>query len=90
VRIRLHCEGIFSMGVWVRSPIRGRAAYINLEIEALHRRRAKCQAKPPELVGHERLDVEDSINLGRGHIGPAEAERRHALLAPGASSAVRW
>ena len=26
------------------------------------------------------MDFKDSINLGRGHIGPAEAERRHALL----------
>src|SRR5262249_59935272 len=33
-----------------------------------------------ELVGQERMDFEDSINLGRGHISPAEAERRHALL----------
>jgi hypothetical protein len=36
------------------------------------------------------MDAEDSINLGRGHIGPAEAERGHALPAPGASPAVRW
>jgi hypothetical protein len=33
-----------------------------------------------ELVGKERMDVEDRINLGRGHIRPAEAERRHAQL----------
>src|SRR5215510_9833879 len=33
-----------------------------------------------ELVSQKRMDFEDGINLGRGHIGPAEAERRHALL----------
>src|SRR6516165_8386721 len=33
-----------------------------------------------ELVGQQRMDVEDRINLGRGHIRPAEAEPRHAQL----------
>ena len=63
------------------------AAYINLEIEALHRRArempgqtARHCSPADELVGQERMDFKDSINLGRGHIGPAEAERRHALL----------
>ena len=65
----------------------GDAAYINLEIEALHRRArempgqtARHGSPADELVGQEWMNVEDSINLGRGHIGPAEAERRHALL----------
>ena len=65
----------------------GDAAYINLEIEALHRRArempdqtARYGSPADELVSQERMDFEDSINLGRGHIGPAEAERRHALL----------
>ena len=53
----------------------GDAAYINVEIEALHRRarempsqtaRHGCPAD--ELVGQERMDIEDGINLGRGHI----------------------
>src|ERR1700730_13664483 len=64
----------------------GDAAYINLEIEALHRRAsemphqtARHGSPADELVSQERMDFEDSINLGRGHIGPAEAERRHAL-----------
>ena len=43
--------------------------------------RAKCHVKPPdmaadELVGHEEMDVKDRIDLGCGHIRPAEAERR--------------
>ena len=49
--------------------------------------RAKCQVKPPGLaprrtisLGQERMDVEDRIDLGRGHVRPAEAERRHPLL----------
>jgi hypothetical protein len=65
----------------------GDAAHINLEIEALHRRArempgqtARHGSPANELVGQERMDCEDSINLGRGHIGPAEAERHHALL----------
>ena len=33
-----------------------------------------------DLVGQERMDVEYRIDLGRGHLRPAEAERRHALL----------
>ena len=33
-----------------------------------------------ELVGQERMDIEDGINLGRGHIRPAAAERRDAPL----------
>ena len=60
----------------------GDAAYINLEIKALHRRAREMpdqtarQGSPAdELVGQKRVDFEDSINLGRGHIGPAEAER---------------
>ena len=65
----------------------GDAAYINLEIEALHRRAgempdqtARHGSPADELVCQKRMDVEDTINLSRGHIGPAEAERRHALL----------
>src|SRR6266436_9309016 len=63
------------------------AAYIHLEIEALHRRarempgqtaRGGCAAD--DLVGEERMDVKDRIDLGRGHVRPAEAERRHAQL----------
>ena len=49
--------------------------------------RPKCQVKPPEmapradkLVGHKGMDVKVSVSPGRGHIRPAEAERRHALL----------
>src|SRR5271166_163465 len=49
--------------------------------------RAKCQVKPPgagsaakDLVGQERMDVEDRIDLGCSHARPAEAERRHPLL----------
>ena len=53
----------------------GDAAYINLEIEALHRgtrempsQTARGGSAANELVGKERMDVEDRINLGRGHI----------------------
>jgi hypothetical protein len=48
----------------------GDAAYINLEIEALHRRTREMPAQTSldgsaadELVGKERMDVEDRINL---------------------------
>src|SRR5271156_2668075 len=65
----------------------GDAAYINLEIEALYRRTREMPGQTSrdgstadELVGKERMDVEDRINLGRGHIRPAEPERRHAQL----------
>jgi hypothetical protein len=65
----------------------GDAAYIHLEIEALHRRArempgqtARGGSAADNLVGQERMDVEDRINLGRGHVRPAEAERRHAQL----------
>jgi hypothetical protein len=50
----------------------GDAAYINLEIEALHRRAREMPGQTSrdgsaadELVGKERIDVEDRINLGR-------------------------
>jgi hypothetical protein len=33
-----------------------------------------------EPVGQERMNFEDGINLGRSHIDPAEAKRRHTLL----------
>ena len=49
--------------------------------------RAKCHVKPPEMaprrtnsLAHERMEVKDRIDLGCGHIRPAEAERRHTLL----------
>ena len=32
-----------------------------------------------ELVGEELMDVKDRINLGSGHLRPAEAQRRHPL-----------
>ena len=53
----------------------GDAAYIHLEIEALHRRarempgqtaRGGCAAD--DLVGEERMDVKDRIDLGSGHV----------------------
>ena len=65
----------------------GDAGYIHLETEALHRRaremlgqtaRGGCAAD--DLVGEERMDVKDRIDLGSGHVRPAEAERRHAQL----------
>src|SRR5438270_7286290 len=65
----------------------GEAAYIHLEIEALHRRArempgqtARVGSAADDLVSQERMDVEDRIDLGRRHVRPAEAERRHALL----------
>ena len=48
----------------------GDAAYINLEIEALHRRAREMPGQTSrdgsaadELVGQEQMDVEDRINL---------------------------
>src|SRR5205823_11217413 len=65
----------------------GDAAYIHLENEALHRRAremprqtARTGSAADDLVGQERMNIEDRIDLGRGHVRPAEAERRHALL----------
>src|SRR5437660_11154984 len=65
----------------------GEAAYIHLEIQALHRRArempgqtARAGSAADDLVGQERMDVEDRIDLGRRYVRPAEAECRHALL----------
>ena len=64
----------------------GDAAHIDFEIEALHRQArempgqtARDGSATNELVGKERMDVKDRINLGSGHIRPAEAQRRHPL-----------
>src|SRR6516165_364291 len=65
----------------------GDAAHVHLEIETLHRRArempgqaARAGSAADDLVGQERMDVEDRIDLGRTHVRPAEAERRHPLL----------
>src|SRR5215472_5488059 len=65
----------------------GNGAHIHLEIETVYRRArempgqaARARPAADDLVGQERMDVEDRINLGRGHVRPAEAERRHPLL----------
>jgi hypothetical protein len=75
------------LGVRVRSPIRER--------RRVHQPRNRGPApagarnarsnRPGSLRGgrtrrHERMDVKDGINLGCGHIRPAEAGRRHAQL----------
>src|ERR1700730_12706655 len=41
---------------------------------------ARAGSAADDLVGQERIDVEDRIDLGRSHVRPAEAERRHPLL----------
>src|SRR6185312_10406339 len=63
------------------------AADIHLVIEALHRRAgvvpdqtALRRAAADDLAGEERVDVVDRIDLRRGDIRPAKAERTHAPL----------
>src|SRR4029077_17434227 len=63
----------------------GDAAYIHLEIEALHRRArdmpgqtARTGAAADDFVSQQRMNVEDRIDPGHGHVRPAEAERRPA------------
>src|ERR1700730_10187121 len=75
------------LGVRVRSPIRGRRRVHqprNRGPAPAGARNAKSNCPtccpPDELAGHERMYIEDGINLGRGHIRPAEAERRDAPL----------
>jgi hypothetical protein len=55
----------------------GDAAYIHLEIKAQHRRArempgqtARDSSAADELVGQERMDVEDRLDLRRGHRVP--------------------
>src|SRR3954468_6517043 len=62
-------------------------ADIHLVIEPLHRRAGVMPGQPgarraatDDLVGEKRVDVEDRIDLRRGDIAPAEAERTHAPL----------
>src|ERR1700730_17457292 len=79
--------GIVDVGRTSDHQLARDTAYIHLEIEPLHRRAremprqtARDGSAADELVGHEWMDVKDRIDLGRGHIRPAEAERRHPLL----------
>src|SRR6202040_3631301 len=79
--------GIVDLGRTSDHQLASDTAYIHLEIEPLHRRAremprqtARDGSAADELVGHEEVDVKDRIDLGCGHIRPAEAERRHTLL----------
>src|SRR6202048_2466199 len=79
--------GIVDLGRTSDHELASDTAYIHLEIEPLHRRAremprqtARDGSAADELVGHEEMDVKDRIDLGCGHIRPAEAERRHTLL----------
>src|SRR6202048_3627909 len=79
--------GIVDLGRTSDHQLASDTAYIHLKIEPLHRRAremprqtARDGSAADELVGHEEMDVKDRIDLGCGHIRPAEAERRHTLL----------
>src|SRR6202040_1041757 len=76
--------GIVDLGRTSDHQLASDTAYIHLEIEPLHRRAremprqtARDGSAADELVDHEEMDVKDRIDLGCGHIRPAEAERRH-------------
>src|SRR5882762_10321966 len=65
----------------------GEAAHVDLEIEPLDRRPRVMPDQPAghgaardELVGDDGVDVIDRVDLRRGDIAPAEAERAHAPL----------
>jgi len=79
--------GIVDLGGTSDHQLASDTAYVHLEFEPLHRRAremprqtARDSSAADELVGHERMDVKDRIDLGCGHIRPAEAERRHTLF----------
>src|SRR5215471_3997380 len=62
----------------------GNTAYIYLKIETLHRRASEVPSQTTwggsaadDLIGQERMDVEDRIDLGRAHLRSTETERRH-------------
>ena len=65
----------------------GNTAYIHLKIETLHRWASEVPGQAAwggsaadDLIGQERMDVENRVDLGRGNLRPTEAERRHPQL----------